>query len=329
MPRTVLLICLLVAAVPTVQAQCVSSFLNPISGLNWRCAFPMNLGGLIAFGQEADNPDAYTKVGFPICTCLRQGGSTLIGVNVAFWEPARLIETVKDPYCFPSLGVGLPNPKPGSLGGEANERRTNNFVQAHYYVFPVWAMLKMFVDVPCLAGNKVDGSGQDLDLAMITEVLPTWNNDLMAFLINPEALLFANPASVLSCMADAAAATKGMPLNELFWCMGGWPTVYPVAGSVPSTTQLVGNTTAAGRLLYQAGRAGLLLDHGIDSCGAIRTLIWRKRNYRFHFAQPVKGGQCLSFGTPPALWEHFKNKPVDGDNFSFVLFRRVQCCVGW
>lgn len=317
-------------------AVCQSSFLNPITGINWQCAFPMNLGGVISFGKTTDNGDSDTEIDFPVCSCLLQGGSTIVGINTAFWEPSRLIETVKDPYCFPSLGTGFSNRKMGTLvsrngprGGASGEGTDAKSVQVHYYIYPVWAMLKMFLDVPCLAGNRIDGGGTDLDLAMITEVLPNWNNDLLAFLLNPEALLFANPAAVASCMADAAAATTGAPIESLFWCMGGWPGVYPGAGVVHTDHQLLANTVAAGRLLYQIGRIGGLLDHGMDACGAVRTLIWRKRNYRFHFAQPVRGSQCLHFGTPAALWERWKNKPINGDNFSFVLFRRVKCCLGY
>lgn len=312
-------------------ATCNSTFLNPITGINWQCAFPMNLGGVVSFGVNEDNSVSDSNVDFPVCSCLLQGGATLVGVNVAFWEPSRLIETVKDPFCFPSLGIGMPSLKGGTLLGAntSGSGKDATTVQAHYYVYPVWAMLKMFLDVPCLAGNRVDGGGQDLDLAMITEVLPNWNNDLLAFLLNPEALLFANPAAMVSCIADMAAATADAPLNELFWCMGGWPGVYPAAGKIGTDHIVEANAVAAGRLIYQIGRLGGLLDHGINACGSIRTVYWRKRNYRFHFAQPVRGGQCLHFGTPTPLWERFKNTPVKGDNFSMVLFRRVKCCLGY
>lgn len=322
---------LLLAACNPAFATCQSRFLNPITDVNWRCAFPMNIGGLVSFGGDSRDSASETNIDFAVCSCLKKGGGTIVGVNVAFWEPSRLIEVVKDPYCFPSLGTKLANPKGGSLSGAVSTKRTmpETAYQAHYYIFPVWAMLKMFVDVPCLAGNRIDGGGQDLDLAAITEVLPNWNNDLLAFLLNPEALLFGNPAAVISCMADAAAAAVDAPTESLFWCMGGWPTVYPVAGKVRSEHVTEAAATAAGRMIYQIGRIGGLLDHGMDACGAVRTLIWRKRNYRFHFAQPVRGSQCLYFGTPKELWEFNKNRPISGDNFSLVLFRRVKCCIGY
>lgn len=313
----------------TAEANCSGTFLNPITSVNWRCAFPMNIGGVISFGESGGTAGTDSNIRHPICSCLQSGGSTIIGLEVSFWEPARLIETVKDPWCFPSLGTSLPNPRPGSLRGTGARDGKTTATQSHYYIFPAWALLNMFVDVPCLAGNRVDGGGNEFDLAMITEILPTWNNDLMALLISPEALLFANPAAALACMADAAAATTGMPLNELFWCMGSWPTTYPMSGTLPTDNYIVGNAAAAGRTLFMMARNGAVLDHGLDACGSVRTTIWKKRNYRIQSAYPVRDSGCQTFGKPGVLWERYKNTPLNGDNFSWVLFRRVKCCIGW
>ena len=311
------------------MAKCASSFLNPVSDVNWQCAFPMNIGGVVSFGVNSDNRDSDTELQNPLCSCLLQSGHTLVGATVAFWEPSRLIETVKDPYCFPSIGSQLANLDPGSLQGGSDSGSQTTSMQAHYYIFPVWAMLDMFLDVPCLAGNRVDGGGAEMDLAVITEVLPNWNNDLLAFLLNPEALLFSNPATLLSCMADAASQANGKPIDALYWCMGGWNGVYPTAGKVGAEHMTEASGVLGGRLIYQIGRLGALLDHGIDECVAHRTWIWRKSNYRFHFAQPVRGSQCLHYGSPTPTWERKKNKPTRGDNFTQVIFRRVRCCLGY
>lgn len=326
--RQALLLILFVSS-GSVHANCQGTFINPITSVNWSCMFPMNLGGVMSLGGKSDRGASDINVGSPICSCLNQGGKTIVGLNVGFWEPARIIETVKDPYCFPTIGTSMGSPVPGSQSGSSS-KKYGSFSQAHYYIFPLWAMLKMFKDVPCLAGNKVEGTGKDFDLAMITEVLPTWNNDLMGFLINPETILFANPAAVASCMADSAAvATRGRPLNALFWCMGGWPGTYPVTGHVQTNKVLLASTTSAGRALYMLARKGVVMDHGINACGSVRTWIWRKENYRWHFAQPVRSASCNYFGTPSLLWETAKNPPINGDNFSYILFRKMRCCIGY
>src|SRR3546814_15665732 len=83
----------------------------------------------------------------------------------------------------------------------------------HYYIAPVWKMLDMFTDLPCI---EDDG----FDVAMITEVLPTWQPGTLGAITQPEGILFGNPAAGLACMGDSAAAAAGKVIDPLFWCMG-------------------------------------------------------------------------------------------------------------
>ena len=64
----------------------------------WGCVFPFRLGGktLISKGFAPD-PTAPTST---FCHC---DDTILPGVTVGFSEPIRLIEVVKEPFCFPSL----------------------------------------------------------------------------------------------------------------------------------------------------------------------------------------------------------------------------------
>src|SRR3546814_5153153 len=57
------------------------------------------------------------------------------------------------------------------------------FAQMHYYIAPVWKMLDMFTDLPCI---EDDG----FDVATITEVLPTWQSGTLGAIIQPEGILF-------------------------------------------------------------------------------------------------------------------------------------------
>jgi conjugal transfer pilus assembly protein TraU len=67
---------------------------------------------------------------------------------------------------------------------------------------------------------------------MMTEVMPTWQSGALAAIIQPESILFGNPAAGLACMADSAAAAAGTVLDPLFWCMGSWGNTYPLAGDI-------------------------------------------------------------------------------------------------
>ncbi|MDA8172856.1 MAG: TraU family protein, partial [Nitrospiraceae bacterium] len=77
----------------------------------------MKIGGVELMGSDIDTPP--DNISSPICVC----GSPIpkIGITASFWEPARMVETVKDPYCFPLIGAQLSNPKPGFLGGTSEE----------------------------------------------------------------------------------------------------------------------------------------------------------------------------------------------------------------
>lgn len=304
-------------------AVCKGSFLNPISDVCWQCVFPIKIGGIeiIKGANLPDSPDPADK---PICVCPFPPPIFFrIGIPVAFWEPARFVETVKDPFCFPSLGFGLPNPFSANLGGcsseMGNQEETSTFQQAHWFIFPVWAMLELLTDFVC-----VEHSG--FDVAYLTEVDPLWNNDLLAFIINPEALLFANPIAQISCAADSASTIGGLSLAPLFWCMGAWGSAYPLSGHVNDENYVQANAAIGARMIYKLGREGLLWDTGLNLCSGIPTPIWVKWNYRMQIAKPVKGSGCMPIGRTGLMWAFLKNPPQAGDNFLFMIFKKRACC---
>src|SRR3546814_4261198 len=66
----------------------------------------------------------------------------------------------------------------------------------------------------------------------MTELMPTWQSGTLGAIIQPEGILFGNPAAGLACMSDSAAAAAGKVIDPLFWCMGSWGSTYPVAGDI-------------------------------------------------------------------------------------------------
>lgn len=323
MKKLFLSICFL-AAIPLPggnahAAKCGPDFVNPISDIAWQCIFPIRVGGLVQMNAGApEDPDTISN---PVCVC-GTGTAKMIGISMSFWEPSRFIDTVSDPYCFLAIGSKLANPTPGQLGGGyiQNDYERKAFQQMHYYIFPAWAVLDMFQDMPCI-------DNRSFDIAMITEVLPSWNNEIVGMILTPEAVLFGNPAAQLACAADASAALIGMPINELFWCQGSWPSVYPLSGSITSTDYVEANAGIAGRGIFLMSRLGSTLDPGVSVCGSIPTPIWRKRNYRLQLAKPVRDYSCHPIGRSGLIWSQMKNPPMAGDNFGWMMFRKVKCCV--
>jgi conjugal transfer pilus assembly protein TraU len=318
------------ASVVHAATACSGTPINPITDICWQCMFPAQIGSVSYGNGQESAPGNITS---PACVCPDSKQGIIAGLSVAFWEHARMIETVKDPYCFPILGTGMTNPKPGFSSGTARGPGHNDneyaFQQAHYYTFPAWSILKLFMDFPCAEQGG-------FDLAYMTEVDPMWNDDSLSFIINPEALLFGNPVSQVACVADSVAATVSTPIDPLFWCMGSWGSFYPLTGSMNSSEPLSVNAGLAARMLFKLGRESLLFDTGINQCssGGVITPILVKSNYRLQIVKPVRGTACNPIGRPSLIWGSAKNPPWGAgtnspDNFLWSMTRRRVCCVGY
>jgi len=314
------LICLMMMAIiiPMDQsfAGC-SSFFNPITEIEWSGIFPIKIAGVAVGKSGLKEPSDPSK--FPVCIC--PNPIPRIGIPLSFWDPSRLIETVKTPYCFPTVGVSTGNAKGrlgGTHGGGGNEKDASTFAQAHYFIFPVFAMLG--VDWLCLESS-------DFDIGYITEVDPLWNDDELSAMINPEAILFGNIIAQTACIADAVSANAGLPIDSLFWCFGSHGSAYPMTGHVGDNNYVQANMAVAERLVSKLSRQSLIWDGATDLCTKVLMPIVKKSHWRFQIAKPVKGSQVVPFGRTSLIWGTAKNPTTGmGDNFLFVGFRKRACC---
>lgn len=308
---------------PPAEAKCQpGSMINPITDVVWDCIFPISIAGIpIDLGNHP--PDNTSSEFF--CQCEGQGYLG-IGFVVSFWEPARMVDTVKDPWCFPGIGMELDGGSTGlgyTGGGSYRPNGVGNiaFQHYHYYIMPLWAVLDLFTDIPCLSDETT------FDLAMVSEIRPDWGDDLTAANLFPETALMANPATVLACMADAAASAVQKPIDALYWCIGAWGTTYPATGHIVAKDYVAANAGIAAKALYVNARTALLPDRAVNYCGATYMPMWVKSHWRIQQVDPVTDNRCHALGHPGILWTHGKNKTVGGDNFSWLLFRKVECCV--
>jgi len=308
--------------VNTFYAVCRVEVFNPINDICWHCIYPVRMGGIELVGSDIVSPA--DNISSPFCLC-----GTTTGVNTSFWEPARIIETVKDPWCFNLISADLSNGGYFLAGDYAAdvEPKQSVFSQAHFYMLNVWAFLELFMDMECL-----EDSG--FDVAYITEIDPTWNDDMLAFLINPEALLFGNPVAVLACMADAVAANLFYPLDYMFWCMGSWGSAYPLAGHKGDNSNIQDNAAIAAKMVYKLTRELALWDTASNECGPVMFPIWQKSHFRMQVMKPVKDSTCHVIGRSGLFWASLKNPPYEAegnatDNFDWVLTRKKLCCVGY
>jgi conjugal transfer pilus assembly protein TraU len=191
-------------------------------------------------------------------------------------------------------------PRGAQVGHDSQTR--NSFYQVHWYANPILAWLEVLLDFPCLEQGS-------LDLAYLTEVDPLWSDDELSAILNPEAVLFANPVAKAACAADCVAASAGFPVASLFWCAGCQGSIYPMTGHV--TTHIGG--VQASVLLTQrmtakmhrqlttfatAGSRGL--------CGAYPLPIFDKTHYKLQMTYPVPATAKVGRPVLPALWAHHR-----------------------
>jgi len=265
----------------TPSATCTSAraFERILSDLCWDCIFPIAVAG-VPIGPGTMPRGANSN---PLCMC----DPPFPGITMGAWFPIRIVEAVKTPGCSPTFGgVNLPFGADTEIGGysgttEKKGLSDRDFRHNHYFSFPVGELLGL------VAGcNPLDS----FDLLYVTELIPTWSDDMLSFFVNPETALFANPAALMACTAEAVTTgVAGMePMEALFWCAGSWGTLYPMTGSVthqgspPADTSLMG-----ARLIAQLHRWGIARKTMGNSCGGDIAFMLPKNQYRMQQYWPL------------------------------------------
>ena len=248
-PGLIIMFLVTVLSAQGASAQsCTGRFVNPVTDVCWECLFPISIGP-IRIGSATGAPDT-PNPGSPICYC----GSPIprIGLSLGVWEPARLIDASRAPWCFPNLGGltidgGLPAGR-GRTGASGGDGAQGSTWHVHYYVYPLLSWIGALLDLGCLEGGG-------LDIAWVSELDPAWRDDELSFLLSPEAALFADLPVQAACAADCAAASAGLPLDALYWCAGCQGAMYPLTGNVGAHVGGVqASLLAAQRLVFRLHR---------------------------------------------------------------------------
>lgn len=323
-----LLFCALMSfADRAVAGACEGRFPNPISDVCWRCIFPLKLGGipLVTMDMEDGTNDDPPL----ICACPAPPPVFYrIGLGITFWEPARVAEAVRTPFCAPTLG-GEQLVEPSALMRQGDDFRVSGdeekaFYHVHWYQFPLFTWLTFLTNTVC-------DTSEPFDLIMLSEYEPTWNRDDLAMIFSPEAVLFANLLAQAACAADCIAASTAIgPLNLLFWCAGCQNSVYPMTGNVAGhESALTSSLLTVQRMHTKMHRAFISLDMASVSsmCGAQPRPIIKKGAFKTQMLLPrAYTSNAQFYGETTALWGVGRSYPVEGEDFSYLIFRRRTCC---
>ena len=293
-----------------------------ITDICWSCIFPIRIMGLEIGGGEAP-PKASNKF---VCQC-SDGLLPKIGMGVGYWEPARLVELVRQPGCSPTLnGITLPGSSRRNQASPGSDRAPleSGMYHYHYYAFPILLMLDLLAAASCVS----DGM-QDFDIMYLSEIDPTWNSAELAFFTNPEAAIVANLPAQSACMIDAAGTAAGINSDEFFWCAGSWGSLYPLAGPSLGAGMVQNTSLLAARAIAALHRRGLALrTMGSDAmCRPKVEPMLPKTQYKMSMFYPVPEAQSNHIiGETKWKWGTNRMIPVVGEDPVYLIWRWNDCC---
>lgn len=292
-------------------------FERMFTNICWSCIVPMKIAGQ-DFGGNAPSGASSS----PLCMC----NPPFPGLTVGMWQPARLIELVREPGCSPTfggtdLGLGDEMEKGGHKSTGRAGHPDSTFRHAHYFSFPLGEMLGLIQGCEDFS---------DFDLLYVTELMATWNDDELALLSTPEAAAFANPQAFLACQGEAATtgAAGQEPQDDLFWCAGSWGHIYPLTGNIYVPTSPPRDTSLmATKLIAQLHRWGMAQKTMGNYCGGEIHPMIPKSQYKLAQYYPVPESSNKHWiGESTFRWGEHRNVPGDED-YLHLIYRWNDCCV--
>ncbi len=305
------------------DAACEGRFVNPITDICWRCMFPLSLGSTKVTG--GDLPDT-SNPGSPIQFCpMPPPVFQRVGLAIGYWEPMAMTDVARSPGCMVNLGGFTVNlGKMGMGTAKKDDKQVNGaFYHVHWYKYPLTYWLNIITSLGCLQGG-------DLDIGYLSEIDPTWGDSALTSILNPEAVIFANPIAQGACAADAIASAVNKPLDPLFWCAGSQGSMYPFNGWVSNeSSPLQSSVLVSERMAFKLHRQGQIL----ESVGADRAVCFEypspiipKERWRYQMVNMFPdAAQCHPFGRTVMRWEMGHNPPNTKKNYGYLLWRKRNC----
>lgn len=300
-----------------------------ITKLCWDCVLPIRVAGVSISGAGEDDRVPAEAADASLCMCDDKLGVPHPGVLTQFWEPYRMVEWQRIPGCMAALdGARFPFRRTflGGHGALAQEdAEGNTFKHYHYYAFPVMEMLGLFVPADCNPDYYVD-----FDIVFLSEMDPTWNDDVLAYFAMPENALLGSDLAAAACIPDAVSASLAQkPLQPLFWCAGSWGLLYPASGNVTASDAVSATALFSARMLNVMHRRGFVhRTVGEDAmCSGVVDPTLPKYMYRFSMFSPVAHtDDTFVLGESALRWGLGRLIPATGEDQIYVIWRWLDCC---
>lgn len=247
------------------------------------------------------------------------------GIVIMYWEPALLIETVKQPgdTVIEPLKLVITNivsrgaknlmlgvtglAVPVSSGSNSSKLTGTNlqFNEAHVYEFPFRGEIMAFIDMEC-----PDKLPNGFFIKYLSEL------DSLEWRIGAVEAL--HPKSMASAASGLACAATGAFLDDL--CLGFWGPAYPRRGFVTHQSEVVGSAIAAVRAVSISSLMGSASHIVLETTGFAPSFA----NDKLELIYPNPSG-CIKIGQNPISWE--SGKLSASGKYLWVYWRRRICCV--
>ncbi len=258
-----------------------------------------------------------------IGVCMKPPG--IPGIVIMYWEPALLIETVKQPgdtiieslkplitdltaktaANIMSQVVGLSVPV--SSGSNSSKLTGTNlqFNEVHVYSFPFRDQIMAVIDMEC------------------PDKLPTGSfikylSELDASEWRIGAIEAMHPKSIASAASGLTCAISGAFLDDL--CMGFWGPTYPRRGFFTHQSEVVASAATAVRAVSISSFLGSTSHVVLETTGFVPSL----ENDKLELIYPKPSG-CIKIGQNPLSWE--SGKLSSSGKYLWVYWRRRICCI--
>lgn len=325
------------------------NFFKQITRLCWRCFFPFTLFGFPVGGTTLRLPSGRAA---PLCIC---PGRILPmipspGFTLGWWAPDHVIESVRSPWCMPSLGgvalsadmltgsdIGITGSAaaskllPARMGkqnpvkGDGSDKKDGAFYNFHWIKFPLAYLLGWLSDFAC---SKKQATA--IDIAFMSEFDPSWNNDELAIWTSPETTLFTGTWAPIACAVDGIASTTTKPMKSIFWCAGTWGQLYPYSGNTP-TAQSDARDASLNAIKGVAKMHRFTLarkSYGNSAvCWDLPYFILDKQQYRLQTMAPIPELNNHWIGASTFRWGEWRNIPAIGEDFVWMQWTYHECCV--
>lgn len=314
------------------HAICKSSFINPVTEVRWSCMLPISLGGVSAStipvpeaAMAIFSDKALSGAVSPVCTCWDP--TPRVGLTFSMNNVFRIVESTKDPFCFPSMGFDIEAEAFGAGGQDGGEKKSSKttFNYTHLISFVPTQVLNIFIDSLCMQTSETQ-----LAVLGLSEIDPTAKSSELALIMAPESILFANPIAQAYCMVDASLTLFEQTDPIGYWCAGGH-SIFPLSNHSTETEYVDAASINAAKYLFKLSRTGQLFTClGSQAvCGCAPSLIWNKREFRLQVAKPIPDIYCHRIGKPSLTWNIPNKNPAlipGADNLAYLIWRRRDCC---